>query len=262
MSYSVMTFNMRCESASDGINYFYNRAPYIYQKITAEKPDIICFQETTQNMLKWLQTNLTDYTTVGMGRGPKLNSEANPVSFRKDKFDLFGLDQFWLSPTPTVPGSRYEIQSNCPRICMTVTLSPKGSGKLFRVYNTHLDHRSDSARVLGMQSVLDKIKKDNDLTELPFILTGDMNAYPDSEPIKLADNFEAYPMVETTKDLPNTFHSFGKHFDPPCHIDYIYTNKGRSFTPPVLWDDRFELEGGTIYLSDHFPILTEIDFDC
>ena len=125
MKFSVVTFNLRCEAVVDGPNYFFNRAPYIAAKIRKENPDIICFQECTPRMQEWLRNTLFDYEVVGMGRNLKLDGESNPVAFRKDKFDLFGFDQFWLSPTPFVPGTRYEHQSRCPRICMTVCLSPK-----------------------------------------------------------------------------------------------------------------------------------------
>ena len=117
MKIKVVTFNLRMNTTRDGINYFFNRAPLILERINEEKPDIIGFQEATQPILEWLKATLTEYTLVGIGRSETFKSEANPIAFRKDRFDLFSFQQFWLSPTPEVPGTRYEEQSTCPRVC-------------------------------------------------------------------------------------------------------------------------------------------------
>lgn len=260
MNFSVVTFNLRCEAVSDGANYFFNRAPYIANKIRKESPDIICFQECTPRMLAWLHSALYEYEVVGLGRNANLDGESNPVAFKKEKFDLFGLDQFWLSPTPFVPGTRYEHQSRCPRICMTVCLSPKNTGKLFRVYNTHLDHVDEEARRNGMVQVLEKIKSDNEKMRLPLVLTGDMNALPDEICMKMANEFEPVPMQEVTDGVSRTFHGFHNNRTGDYRIDYIYTDKGRKFSNPVLWDDTFEVGENLVYLSDHHAIVSDIEF--
>lgn len=260
MKFSVVTFNLRCEAVVDGPNYFFNRAPYIAAKIRKENPDIICFQECTPRMQEWLCSTLYDYEVVGMGRNPKLDGESNPVAFKKDKFDLFGFDQFWLSPTPFVPGTRYEHQSRCPRICMTVCLSPKNTGKLFRIYNTHLDHIDAEARVLGMQQVLEKIASDNRKMRLPLVVTGDMNALPEEDSMQIILNFEEIPMQEVTASVPLTFHGYAPGNRPEYRIDYIYTDKGLGFSEPVIWDDEFVVGENKVYLSDHYPVVSEIEF--
>ena len=52
-----------------------------------------------------LDSALTDYTSVGVGRddGAK-GGEMNPVFFRKERFDMVRTITFWLSDTPEVPG--------------------------------------------------------------------------------------------------------------------------------------------------------------
>lgn len=260
MKFSVVTFNLRTEAIVDGPNYFFNRAPYIITKVRKEMPDIICFQECTPRMLEWLRCSLHEYEVVGLGRNAALDGESNPVAYRKDKFDLFGLDQFWLSPTPFVPGTRYEHQSRCPRICMTVCLSPKNTGKLFRVYNTHLDHVDEQARELGMNQVINKIAEDNRKMRLPLVVTGDMNALPEEISIQNILNFEEIPMQEVTASVPLTFHGYNPGRRSEYRIDYIITDKGLEFSEPVIWDDEYEVGGNKIYLSDHYPIVSEIEF--
>ena len=44
MTFKAVTFNLRMNTMKDGINYFFNRSPFILKKINEEKPDIIGFQ--------------------------------------------------------------------------------------------------------------------------------------------------------------------------------------------------------------------------
>ena len=104
----IVTFNIRCALSGDGINSFYHRAGSVLEKIDREKPDVIGFQEVRPEIFDFLRKYLTDYMLVGCGRGADYEGEHNPVAFRKDKFELIGLETEWLSPTPFVPGSRYD----------------------------------------------------------------------------------------------------------------------------------------------------------
>lgn len=250
MKIKAVTFNLRVATRYDLQNYFFNRTPLILKTIRKENPDILCFQEANDEMLGWLRVNLTDYTVVGTGREKNLNGEANPIAFRKELFTLFSLDQFWLSPTPTVPGSRYEEQSDCPRICMVATLKyQEGSeNRLMRVYNTHLDHVSQKARLLGIESILERIGNDNDRVRLPMILTGDFNATPDEECIQRVGAFTKVMLTDVTKDIPTSFHEYGR-LRENNKIDYIFTD-AQKCDETLAWTAT----ENEIWLSDHYPI--------
>ncbi len=250
---SVVTFNLRMDNRLDGVNYFFNRAPFILDTINERRPDIICFQEATPRILSWLRANLYEYTVVGTGRGIDLSDEANPIAFRKDRFELFALDQFWLSPTPHKPGSRYMEQSPCPRICMTAVLRQKQGSELFRVYNTHLDHISEKARKLGMNSILSKIQSDNEAYETPVLLTGDMNALPDEACIRTAIQ---YGLCDLTDGVAQSFHNFGKIKEGE-KIDYIFANCRCVSVRTEVWT----MQQKNLWLSDHYPILCEVELE-
>ena len=251
MNISIVTFNLRMDNRHDGENYFFNRSPFILNTIRQKKPDIICFQEATVRILEWLRANLTEYTVAGIGRGKDFSDEANPVAFRKDRFELFGLDQFWLSPTPHVPGSRYPNQSPCPRICVTATLRPVGEGRLIRIYNTHLDHVSQQARSDGMSSILQRIREDAAAFPTPLLLTGDMNADPTEPCICEAI---ASGLTDFTASIPTTFHNFGR-MQEFCKIDYVLANDDCKLCGVNVWD--FTKDG--LYLSDHYPVECEVE---
>lgn len=249
---TIVTFNLRMDNRADGANYFFSRAPFILETLGAEKPDVICFQEATPKILEWLKVNLSDYTVVGCGRGADLSDEANPVAFRKDRFELFALDQFWLSPTPHIPGSRYEEQSTCPRICMTAVLRLKGSERLVRIYNTHLDHVSEKARTHGMESVLGKMASDDGSYNIPKLLAGDMNAYPSERCIQAA---KASGLTDFTESVVHSFHDFGRQ-KTDKKIDYIF-GTGCVCRSVKVWD----MQKGELYLSDHYPLCCEVTVD-
>lgn len=248
---TIVTFNLRMDNRGDGENYFFNRSPFILSTIIEQKPDVICFQEATPRILEWLRANLYEYTVVGTGRDSDLSDEANPIAFRKDSFDLFALDQFWLSPTPHMPGSRYEEQSICPRICMSAILRLRQSNQLFRVYNTHLDHVSEKARKLGMDSILVRMASDAKATDLPSVLCGDMNAVPTEACIRAA---LASGMSDFTNAVKHSFHNFGR-MDSDFKIDYIFGNAHTRALDTKVWD----LTKGKLFLSDHYPLFCEAE---
>ncbi len=94
----VVTFNIRLATPGDGANRFDCRAKLILDKIKAEKPDVIGFQECLPVQFDFLREYLHDYMIVGSGRGPDYEGEHNPIAFNKDRFELMALETQWLSP--------------------------------------------------------------------------------------------------------------------------------------------------------------------
>jgi endonuclease/exonuclease/phosphatase family metal-dependent hydrolase len=248
MRIKVMSFNLRVKVEADGINNFENRKGRVLEVIKRELPDLIGFQEATNSMRAWLREVLSDnYIVLGCGRNSDYRGETPCLAYRKDIFELVSLDSFWLSDTPEVPGSRYQSldQSSCPRVTFCATLSPEGREDCIRFINTHLDHSGAQARVHGMKQILDK------LGDGTFVLTGDMNATPDSECIAIINAVEG--VTDLTAHIPTTFHNFGR-LSTDFKIDYIFTN-----ATPV---DAYAIEDGPIdgvYISDHYPVVANID---
>ncbi|OPJ61323.1 endonuclease/exonuclease/phosphatase family protein [Clostridium oryzae] len=246
----ILTFNIRCDYGQDGNNNFEFRKPLIKEKLSKEKPDVICFQEVLPHVAAWLKETLTDYYVVGVGRTETYEGEQMTIAYRKDILNLMEFKTFWLSPTPHIPGSRYEIQSDCPRTCAVATFQ-SNSNKIFRVYNTHLDHISSSARMLGLNQLRNYICSENDKVKLPCILLGDFNAEPDSP--EITEFNKTAGMVDLTTSIPVTFHDFGKE-DNFEKIDYIYISNDIQANSILAWSDCIN----GVYLSDHYPICVDI----
>lgn len=246
----LVTFNIRYDCGLDGENNFEYRKDLILKKIRQELPEIICFQEVLENMAAWLKENLPGYYIVGCPREQNLVGEGLYIAYRFDKLDLMKLENFWLSPTPLVPASRYEEQSKCPRVCTEVVLQERATNKCFRVINVHLDHKGTQARVLGTKQILNKLQNEAFLPQIPAIVTGDLNALPDSEEIRL---FGQAPFLRClTNDSGDTFHGFGK--GEFCRIDYIFAHPDIVCSATGKWTDK----EANVYLSDHYPLWAEI----
>ncbi len=250
----VFTFNILTDwYGNEKASYsFENRSRLLENHFLAYHPDLVGFQEAMPHQKKWLEDNLTDFNVVGNGRGSDFRDESCVIAYRKGRFELIGLDTFWLSPTPDVPGSRFQKdQSECPRICTVATLLEKETGKQLRHYNTHLDHVGADAKLRGMSLILLRMVQDYNRRAMPVILTGDFNSEPDSDVYRLVEGFDGCgePLRDVTPETGDTFHGF--HPDEKGEkIDYIFTNLSCDRSRSVILHEN---EDG-LYLSDHYPV--------
>ncbi len=256
----IVTFNLRGVWKAEKKNSFIHRAGFIYDKITREMPDVIAFQECTPPIMGLLEKMLPEYEFLGQYRSANYDGEGLFVAVKKEDFAVIAYESFWLSPTPYVSGSRYPIQSDCPRICNVLQLRHKENGKMLRIFNVHLDHISDEARIEGIKCLLEKMEEFNDRLCLPAVILGDFNAGPECSTIGYCEEYEKTPLCDVTKDIPLTYHGWGgvltSEFDK---MDYIYVSEGmeKALTGVGIWDD---ISDG-IYLSDHYPVYADFDID-
>ncbi len=256
----VFTFNMRTDAACDGRNAFSaERSAYIEKEFPKYEADVIGFQETRPEMRQWVIDHFPAYTVCGIGREADLQGESNIIAYRTDRFDLVSLDTFWLSDTPHRPGSRFATdQSSCPRICTVVTLRCKENGRLFRHYNTHLDHVGAFAQAQGISLILNRMVSDYQTWQMPVILTGDFNVTPESKVYATVNGFGGCgdALVDVSADVGFTFHAYQPEKTQE-KIDYIFTNIPADLTKSMKATDN---EDG-IYLSDHYPVGAIVSLD-
>jgi len=158
-----------------------------------------------------------------------------------ERLALLAMDQFWLSPTPRVPASRYEQQSRCPRVAVWAKLLHRESGVCFYFVNTHLDHQFEEARALGLKQIFETIRTLKAIEDLPVFITGDFNLTPESPSYALiAEN----GFTDLTASISGSFHDYGTR--EPVKIDYILTDALGS-SDVQSWH---ECNDG-LYLSDH-----------
>jgi len=256
----VMTFNIRYDNPRDSINAWPNRAPFLCRFIGDEMPDLIGMQEALDHQYEYMDSVLTDYSSVGVGRsdGAK-EGEMNPVFFRKDRFDLIRSKTFWLSDSPSVAGSR-AWGAGLPRIVTWVEQSEKTTQKHFFFFNTHFAHDSDSARIMSSALVLNKV--DSITSGFPFVITGDFNMRISAKGYQiLTGPFESVPLLTDTYAVSEkrptgpayTFNGFSDSISTG-RIDYIFVRNGMK----VLDHRTFLQKEHGIYISDHWPVMTAV----
>ena len=247
----IVTFNLRCLWDGDGINSFIHRVGLIYEKINSEKPDLIAFQEMTDKHLAVLERLMTEYEFIGGARNTDYGGEGVYTAIRKESMKLIGFDFFWLSPTPYIPGTRFEEQSPCPRICASLKMLHIKSGKTFRFINTHLDHIPNEAiRIVEMKQLMEYIIDKNAQDWMPTLLVGDFNALPSEPAVGLCTEY----MKDVTNNISVTFHDFGR---AEMKIDYVFVSE--ELEKAVVRVEAWKDERNGIYLSDHYPICVELD---
>lgn len=263
-SLKIVTYNLRCCWDGDGINSFIHRAGMIWEKFREEKPDVVAFQEVMPKALELLKCILPEYDFFGQGRNADFDGEGLYTAVRRTAVSAVGFETFWIGPKPYEPESSFDDQSECPRICVSSLLRHRETNRLFRVYNVHLDHLGSGAREKGIRCVLRQMAQAASTMQAPFVLLGDFNDTPDSKTIHLCKADESIGLFDTTSGITLTFHGFeiynySKGVEKiDDKIDYIFVSKDlrNSVVSVSTWED---VRNG-VYLSDHYPVCTELRF--
>lgn len=251
----VMTFNIRYDTSNDGINQWSNRKDRVAELIKYNESDFIGMQEALINQIKDLQERLPNHKWIGVGRDDgKEEGEFSPIFYNKNKFALLKSNTFWLSDSCDKVGFGWDAA--CRRVVTYGLFKEIKTGKNFYVFNTHFDHKGQVARRESAKLVLRKIQEI--AGKKASILTGDFNATPEDEPIKiLVDETNPNKLIDSDKisKMPHfgpygTFNGFKGEENPKSHIDYIFVKNGVKCLKHATHSDAWE----GLYPSDHFPV--------
>ncbi len=252
----VLTLNIRYDNPADAPNDWPSRKDFVLSFIEGEEPDIFGLQEALWHQYYFLDSALTGYKSISAGRDDgRRKGEMTPVFYSKDRFRAINTGTLWLSETPEVPGSK-GWGAVLPRIVTWVELHDNSSEGSFFFFNTHYSHMSDSARLMSSKIILEEVKKI--AGESPFILTGDFNMLPGSQPYNALTEggregtliIDSYLIGETEPvGLAYTFNGF-KAEEGVGRIDYIFVNSDTR----VLSHETKGPRRGELFLSDHWPV--------
>lgn len=258
MKENFMTFNLKYDFVESGENEWNNRCNKLVEVIKDNNPIILGTQEGLKHMLVDLEGKLENYQYIGEGREGKNQGEFCGIFYDKNKVELMYWEQFWLSKTPDIVGSK-SWGTACERICTLARFKHRETLEEIMVYNTHLDHVSEIARKEGIKLILDKCKKNFLNDNLPFLIMGDFNCVDTDEVFTVIkkyeeDNFRVINLYKTIENkVLGTFHNFTGDAESGA-IDFILVSK--EFECESLYSDERKIGGG--YPSDHYPVIATL----
>ncbi|MBC2131100.1 endonuclease/exonuclease/phosphatase family protein [Listeria innocua] len=255
--FSVTTFNIRFDDTSERKKSWELRKTltkslldkYQWDFMGVEEPILLQMRDMKE-MLDW------DYFGVGRDDGFE-KGEFTAVFYNSARFRLLQEGHFWLSETPDVPS----IHSTAmfPRICVWGKLEDSTDERQFYIFNTHLDHVSEEARLFASQLLLQKAGLI--VENLPVILLGDFNTEPETPTYNfITKKYQDAQLISQTpiKGPIGSFHDF-QPLRPENElekIDYIFVSKEfRVHSYKTITD---QVDGCSA--SDHFPVTATLEW--
>lgn len=272
---NVMTFNIRFD---DGVgitqlsaNGWHTIPPFVTTGdrrdkaeavIAAAAPDIFGEQEGLPNQVADLQAAFPGYTYYGQGRnggnGPN-SGETNGIFYLTSRFTAVASGDFWLSTTPTVPGTTFVgggSDTGNPRMVSWVDLYDNQSHQTYFVADTHwsLDTLAEQQSATFMRAELAQLAGG-----LPMLVLGDFNTTLGSTALQTLSgaNSSGYKLTDAYRHVfptvgPNeaTYHDFTGNQSGSA-IDHIFYD-ANTFTATAAAIVHTSFNG--LYPSDHFPV--------
>jgi len=251
-SLKVMTYNLRLNTQSDGVNAWPNRLDKVITLINKYSPDVMGVQEALDGQLNDLKSNLPQYAAVGVGRDDgKTKGEYSAIFYRKDRFSVVKQNTFWLSEQPEVPGSK-SWDAAITRVATWAILRSVDGDTIF-VINTHFDHMGSLARENSAKLIIKNLPQL--ASGLPVVMTGDLNCTRDEAPFKALTTSSTFTLLDTApSNPPGTYCTFS--VGEVCRaIDYVLLSKEWKLESYMVIDDN----DGTYYPSDHLPVMVMVE---
>ncbi len=224
--FSAMTYNIRYNTPNDGENWWEKRKAWVADVIKFYEPDVLGIQEGLHEQVIYLDSALSGYAYVGIGRDDGNQAgEYAAIYFKEEKLTVLDSGTFWLSETPEEPS--FGWGANFRRITTWAKFEHKNSGEIFWVLNAHFDHETPLARLNGAKLMLEKLEEWGAVGQ-PVLMIGDFNATPEAEAIQVILNklLDSKEIAQKASIGPEgTYNGFDTNHPLDRRIDYIFVNK-------------------------------------
>ncbi len=217
---NVMTYNIR--QGFGGTSKFDLEA--VAQEIEKRPTDIVGLQEVGRG---WVISGAVD-TMAWLSLRLDM-----PAYYGANLGDLWGNAVLTRLPVFGVANTHFNSEGRVPRGFQRIGIQTAGAP--ITILHTHLDHEDDGDTVRAAQVV--RVLEDWGTTPRTILL-GDLNAEPDSVPIRTLTNAG---FVDASPNGPLTYPAV----EPEERIDYIFVTPDLSVT---------EAETRESLASDHFPV--------
>ena len=249
---TVMSYNIRYGKAHDGDNSWDNRKAATTAMLKDVKPDIFGVQEALKNQAKYIERTCPKYKGYGVGRKDGKDKDEHMSIFYNTKvLDMLDCGTYWLSETPDVPSKGWDARHE--RTATWALMQVRKTGEKFFFVNTHLDNKGKQARKNGLALIVERIAAMNP-DGYPMVLTGDFNVKPSDNCLDDLDKIMTSARKSSIFPEKGSYNGFGS---ANKIIDYIYYS---GFSKCRKFDVVDKTYKGIPYISDHYPIVTELVF--
>ena len=247
MVLKTVSFNIRFGDDVNGYSVA-ERAPRLRQAITDYDPDLIGIQEYTPMWEEYFERLfLPEYEMFNKYRATSGWIEGSPVLWRRGMFEQLGSGFFWYSDTPDTESGGWDTSGH-KRICVYVKLKHKASGTEFVFLNTHFGF-GEECQVKSAELIKTRTKA---ISGLPYFITGDFNAAPDTKAYAIMTSFLA---DANAKDLISiTYHGYDPTSPACAHIDYCFVSTKVTPLKAKIITDTY----GGKFPSDHYGLYAEL----
>lgn len=260
----AMSFNMRFDTPKDTAQLSWAARQKPIQRMMKEiKPDVVGVQELTSTMTDSLYSLLPEYGHYRFPL-PSLSHKSPDIAvlYKKDRLAPLDSGYFFLSATPDTISIPWDSTDKHVRGCVWVKLHDRFSGKDIYYFSTHLPYKKakvdTKVRAQCASLINSKIKEIVGDGAIVFV-TGDMNAGDnpaDPRSPSLAPFFDYMKSARRAALFTNnrsSFNGFGK-INPKIrdkNLDHIFYRNAE----PILFETIDYPGYGTLYISDHYPIM-------
>jgi endonuclease/exonuclease/phosphatase family metal-dependent hydrolase len=248
----VVTWNVHCGSEGGPLWSRFDwggRKHALQTAVQKARPDILCVQEARAEQVEFLERALPRHRRVGVGRDDgRSGGEHCAIYFDRERFEELGGGTFWLEEPTDQPGAPSALSPR--RICTWVRLRDRQSGRVIRLYNSHL-YLTEAARLSAARLIVAQIAA-GDPTDA-IILTADFNAPPSAPSRRLfreAGLVDSATLAGKSVTTP-TYHCYGLRLR--C-LDSILVGSGWRVSNHLILDVKPE----NIFPSDHFGVLADL----
>ncbi|MGZ2369719.1 endonuclease/exonuclease/phosphatase family protein [Ancylomarina sp. YFZ004] len=254
-SSKIMSFNIRYDNKWDTENNWMLRRAKLIKLIDYYQPDIIATQEGLNKQISYIDSALTDYDYVGIGREDgKTKGEYCAIFYNTEKYKIIRQSTFWLSDTPDKISVGWDAALE--RICTYALVENLSTKKQTYIFNAHFDHQGKTAQENSARLILKKIRAINK-ENLSVILMGDLNVTPEEKTITILKEELTDAISQASSPFYGPKGTFNAFKDEPVtkRIDYFFIKNINILSYSHL-DDRLN---NNRFISDHFPVLVEIE---
>jgi endonuclease/exonuclease/phosphatase family metal-dependent hydrolase len=258
-SFLAASYNIRLDTAADGVNAWSNRKDFLIGQIAILRPHILGMQEVLPHQRQELEQALSGYTFVGGGREDgRQAGEASPLAIDRASFALKASGMFWLSPTPEMPSLGWD--ASFKRVATWARLKRRSDGAALLAMKVHWDHQGLVARQESGKMIKNWLSRNLRKGEA-VILMGDFNAEVAEESVRQllggSDGLVDTRMAATDGTIGPaiSFNGFQPFPDGGELIDHIFTGADITVRRHGVIAQH---ENGRV-ASDHFPVVALID---